>query len=105
MKQGYWQQVWRQFRRNRLAVVALAFVLLLFLIAGVAPWITHHSPTAYNLDAVLLSPSMDHWMGTDEEGRDVFARMIYGTRISLSVGFVAVVLYVLIGILLGAFAG
>lgn len=103
--QSYWKQIWRQFCKNRLALVGLCFVLLIFLVAFAAPVLTTHSPTAYDLDAVLLSPSNLHWMGTDEQGRDVFSRMIYGTRISLSVGFVAVALYVAIGILLGALAG
>lgn len=98
-------QIWSQFSRNRLAVLGLAVVLAFFVIAILAPWLTPHSPTAYNLDSILLSPSAAHPLGTDEEGRDVLARMIYGTRISLSVGFVSVILYVLIGIVIGAVAG
>jgi len=98
-------QIWHQFSRNRLAVLGLAVVLAFFVIAILAPWLTPHSPTAYNLDSILLAPSSAHPLGTDEEGRDVLARMIYGTRISLSVGFVSVILYVLIGIVIGAVAG
>ncbi len=97
--------IWQQFSKNKLAVVALAAVFLLFVIAGLAPFLAPHSPTAYDLDAVLLPPSPGHWLGTDEEGRDVLSRMIFGTRISLSVGFISVGLYVAIGILLGALAG
>ncbi len=103
--ESYWRQVWRQFQRDKLAVVGLIFVLSLFLVAFAAPWIARYSPTAYDLNAILLSPSMHHWLGTDAQGRDVFARMVFGTRVSLSVGFVAVVLYVAIGIFLGALAG
>lgn len=97
--------IWQQFRKNRMAVVGLVLVLLFFGIALAAPWFSHHSPTAYDLDAVLLPPSGVHWFGTDEEGRDVFSRMIYGTRVSLTVGFISVALYVILGVVLGALAG
>jgi peptide/nickel transport system permease protein len=97
--------IWRQFSKNKMALAALAFVLLLFAVAALAPYLCSHSPTAYDLDSVLRPPSAVHWLGTDEEGRDVFARMIFGTRVSLTVGLISVALYVLIGVLLGALAG
>ena len=97
--------IWQQFSKNKLAVIALVVVFLLFAVAWLAPVLSAHSPTAYDLDAVLLPPSTGHLLGTDEQGRDVCARMIYGTRISLSVGFVSVALYVIIGVILGALAG
>ena len=97
--------LWSQFKQDKLAVTGLVIVLLFFLIALLAPLLSHHSPTAYDLDAILLPPSHGHWLGTDEEGRDVLARMIYGTRISLSVGFISVILYVFIGMIAGALAG
>lgn len=97
--------IWQQFRKNRLAVAGLVVVVLLFVVAAAAPFLSPHSPTAYDLDAILLPPSVAHPFGTDEEGRDVLSRMLHGTRISLSVGFVAVAIYVAIGILLGALAG
>ena len=64
-----------------------------------------YSPTEYDLSAVLQAPSRQHWLGTDDRGRDVLARMIHGARVSLSVGFVAVSIYLLIGVILGALAG
>lgn len=64
-----------------------------------------YSPTEYDLDVPLVAPSDEHLLGTDEQGRDVLARMIHGSRVSLSVGFVAVGLYVFIGIVVGALAG
>lgn len=64
-----------------------------------------YSPTEYDLDSVLNAPSGKHLMGTDDQGRDIAARMIYGSRVSLSVGFVAVSIYALIGIIIGALAG
>lgn len=102
---SYWRLVWKQFRSNRLAVFGLVVVFVLFGIAFLAPLLSQYSPTAYDLDAILLKPSVVHPFGTDEEGRDVLARMIYGTRISLSVGLISVFLYVSIGIILGALAG
>jgi len=97
--------IFQQFAKNKLAVAGLITVLILFAVAIFAPFLTHHSPTAYDLDAILVPPSASHLLGTDEEGRDVMARMIFGTRISLSVGFVSVFLYVAIGVILGALAG
>jgi len=64
-----------------------------------------YSPTEYDLMAVLNPPDASHWLGTDDRGRDVLARMVWGARVSLSVGFVAVGIYVLIGVILGALAG
>lgn len=103
--ESYWSLVWRQFRQNRLAMIGLIFVLFLFGIALFAPWLTPYSPTAYDLDQILFPPSWAHPFGTDEEGRDLLSRLIFGSRISLSVGFIAVVLYVSIGVILGAVAG
>lgn len=97
--------IWQQFKRNRLAVIGLVFVLFLIGTALLAPWLSPYSPTEYDLGSILLPPSSHHLLGTDEEGRDTLSRMIYGSRISLSVGFVAVSIYVSIGILLGALAG
>lgn len=102
---SYWQLVWHQFGKNKLAVAGLVIVLLLFVIAIFAPYLAPYSPTAYDLDSILLPPSMTHPLGTDAQGRDVLSRLIFGARISLSVGFVAVSIYVVIGIVLGAVAG
>src|SRR3989344_5551168 len=98
-RQSYWSLVWQQYKRSKLALVALGFVVVLFLLALLAPWISSYSPDTYNLDKILEAPSIQHWFGTDDLGRDVLSRMIYGSRVSLSVGFVA------IGIFLGALAG
>lgn len=102
---SYWQLVWHQFRKNRLAVAGLAVVLFLFAVAILAYWLSPYSPTAYDLDSVLIGPCKAHFLGTDDQGRDVLSRLIYGTRISLSVGFVAVSIYVMLGIFFGSIAG
>ncbi len=120
---GYWRLIWKQYRRNYMAVAGLWFIAFLIFVALAAPLIASHdpivcfsggscikapipySPTEYNLDDTLMAPNAKHWLGTDEQGRDVAARMVFGTRVSLAVGVVAVGIYVLIGILLGAAAG
>lgn len=86
-------------------MAGLFFVAGLFLIAIFAQWISPYQPNAYNLDALLQSPSFTHPFGTDEQGRDILSRIFYGARISLSVGLVAVSIYVAIGIVIGALAG
>ncbi len=95
----------RPLRGNIPALLAFVIILSLFIIAVFAPFIAPYSPTAIDVDNVLSPPSMKHPFGTDELGRDVLSRMIYGSRVSLSVGFVAVGIAVLIGVLIGAIAG
>ena len=102
---SYWQLVWRQFRSNRLAMTGFAIVCLLFVVAIFAGYIAPFDPNAFDLGSALLAPSKTHFFGTDAQGRDVFSRMVFGSRVSLTVGFVAVAIYVSIGILLGAIAG
>jgi peptide/nickel transport system permease protein len=96
---------WRVFARNRLAVVAGAVVIALFVIAALAPWISPADPHRPDMRSVLDPPSNRHWLGTDQLGRDVASRMLHGSRVSLAVGFVSVGIATVIGILLGAGAG
>lgn len=90
---------------NPLALAGFIIILVIFLLAMLAPLIAPYDPNEINVKAILLGPSMQHWMGTDGLGRDVFSRMLHGGRISLLVGLVAVGISTLIGILLGAIAG
>jgi peptide/nickel transport system permease protein len=92
-------------RANRLAMAGLVLVTLLAGAAIGAPWVAPHDPTAIDASLILAGPSPSHWLGTDDLGRDVLSRMIYGARISLAVGFVSVGIAVLIGTSLGAVAG
>lgn len=96
---------WKYFKRNRLAVGGLLMILLIFLVAGSASLIAPHDPGKTNVSLKLKPPSLQHFLGTDQLGRDVFSRMLHGSRISLSVGFVAVAISIFIGILVGAMAG
>jgi peptide/nickel transport system permease protein len=98
-------EFWYRFSRNRLAMAGSIVVLMLFIVSILAPWIAPYDPGAINLKLVLASPSHQHLCGTDQLGRDVLSRMIWGSRISLKVGFVAVGIAVLIGTILGAVAG
>lgn len=93
------------FCKNKLALAGLAIVVLLFVISLAAPLISPYDPGAIDLQNVLAPPSGEHWFGTDQLGRDVLSRMIWGARISLKVGFVATGLAILIGMVLGAVAG
>ncbi len=103
--QGLWTDFRRRFAGNRLALAGSVVVLLLFLVSFLAPVIAPHDPGAIDLGKVLSPPSGDHLLGTDQLGRDVLSRMIWGSRISLKVGFVATGIAIVIGTLLGALSG
>lgn len=96
---------WPALKANRLALLGLAVVASLVLVAVLAPWLAPFDPNAIDVRAILLSPSWHHPFGTDELGRDVYSRMIFGARVSLEVGFVAAGLATLVGVTLGALAG
>jgi len=95
----------RRFLKNRLAVIGLAVVALIVLLAILAPVIAPHNPLLHNYDELLLSPSFEHLMGTDDLGRDIFSRVIHGTRYALLIGVAVVVLELLVGATLGFIAG
>lgn len=99
------RQVWRRFQRNRLATLALALIALQIVIAVGAPWIAPYDPYASDYAATWQMPSAAHWLGTDDLGRDVLSRLIYGSRISISVGILSQLVIVLIGLPIGALAG
>ncbi len=96
---------WPRFRSNRIALIGGLVVVLLFLVSFLAPFLTPYQPDTIDAYRVLTPPSMSHWMGTDELGRDVLTRVLYGARISLKVGFVAVGIAMLIGTAVGLIAG
>ncbi len=96
---------WDRFRRNGNALAGVVIVVVLFLIACLAPWLAPYDPEAIDLVHVLVPPSTTHWLGTDQLGRDVLSRMIWGAGISLKVGFVSMGIALVIGVILGALAG
>lgn len=105
-KTSYFYEVfWKRFRVNRFAMAGGGVVLVLFILSILAPHITPYDPDALDAYNVLLPPSASHWFGTDELGRDVLTRVIFGARISLKVGFVAVGIAVAIGTVIGLVSG
>jgi peptide/nickel transport system permease protein len=96
---------WRALRRNRLAVVGGVVVLILVVLAIFAPVLAPRDPHRPDIKRILAEPSRSHPLGTDQLGRDVLSRMLYGARVSLAVGFVSVGIATLIGVMLGSIAG
>lgn len=92
-------------RRNWLAFLGGLLVLGVFVVAIFAPWIAPYDPATIDIKNILIGPSLAHPLGTDELGRDVLSRMIWGSRVSLEVGFVAIGIATIIGIIVGALAG
>jgi peptide/nickel transport system permease protein len=148
MRRTYWAIVWREFRKNRPALVGLIVIVAFILVALLAPLIANNKPyiyvssgkfsfplfyedkdlrgkdlrkneftgfkifppvvysySEYDLDYIVVGPSARHLLGTDEQGRDLLSRMIHGSRVSIFIGFIAVTIYVAIGIIVGSIAG
>jgi peptide/nickel transport system permease protein len=102
---GPWRRAWRRLRRRHGALVGLAVVVLFIVLALFAPWIAPQDPVAASWAAIRKAPSAQYWLGTDEIGRDVLSRVIWGTRASLLAGVVSVSISLLIGVPLGMAAG
>ena len=98
-------EVWRRFRKNRLATIGIVIIAVEIAAAFLAPLITFSDPADVNPAASRLSPSVDHWFGTDLLGRDMYSRVVYGARISLEVGIIAVLIALAIGLVAGALSG
>lgn len=92
-------------KRNFLFILGAGIVLFMAFLAVFAPFLSPYSPTEPNVDMILLSPSAEHLLGTDAIGRDIFTRLLYGARVSLWVGFIAVGISSLIGVTLGLISG
>jgi peptide/nickel transport system permease protein len=99
------REFWARLRRNRLAMSGLVLVAGMFVVSLAAPWLAPYDPNFINLKEVLVAPSSQYLLGTDTLGRDVLSRIIFGARVSLLVGFVAVGIATLIGVLVGSLAG
>lgn len=96
---------WLLFRRNHLAMVGLVIVVVLIVAAFAAPLITPYNPSAQELSNRLAAPSAQHWFGTDELGRDLYTRVIYGGRITLGMVVAVVALVAPVGLIVGSVAG
>jgi peptide/nickel transport system permease protein len=106
---GYWRQSWERLRENRFGMVFGAILVVLALVAIAAPVVsavvTGQQPAQQDLDQIFGPPSARHWLGTDELGRDVLTRVVWGGRVSLGVGFLTVALYIVIGGAVGLISG
>lgn len=98
-------RAWRKFKRNRLAMLGAILVLLFVLIALFAPLLANHNPITTGFLNIRKPPSAQYWLGTDELGRDVYSRMVYGARASLMVGVVSVFIAMIVGVPFGLLAG
>lgn len=108
MKRGYFfKELWKNFKKNKMALIGLFILIVILLLAIFANYIADYETVAIkqNLVERLKSPSMKHIMGTDEFGRDIFARIIHGARVSLKVGITAISIAILAGGFLGAISG
>ena len=99
-----WRQLWHQFRRNRAAELSLYLIIGFVLAATLAYQLSPYDPFALG-DETLIAPRGDHWMGTDDLGRDTLSRVIHGSRVPLLVGFLATAASMALGILIGSLSG
>lgn len=102
---SYRLKQWKAFKRNKLALFGLFFLIVVHALAFLAPLIAPFPPEKVNPINSLADPSMEHWLGTDGYGRDVLSRLLYGGRISLTVGLTAVIVSLAVGSVVGALSG
>jgi oligopeptide transport system permease protein len=102
---SYWQDVTRRLRKDKLAMIGLGFVIFIALAAIFGPMLSRYSYTAQNLSNGNIGPGASHWFGTDKFGRDLFVRVLEGARISLTIGLVASILSIFIGVIYGGISG
>ena len=102
---GPWRRAWRKLARNGIAMAGLAVVVFFVVLAVFAPWIAPHDPLAAGWSTIRKAPSAAHWFGTDDLGRDVLSRVVWGTRASLMAGVVSVAISLLLGVVIGMVAG
>lgn len=102
-----WRIAFRYFRRSRVAIAGLIVLVLMYVIALIAPWIAPYDPIVQKdiVSTSFLAPNAQHWLGTDRFGRDILSRILYGARISLSIGLIATLISISLGTVLGAIAG
>lgn len=104
-KRSLWVESWKTLKKQRAAMIGLGIVLFFVLIGFLAPIITTQPYDGFNPEKTLISPNSEHWFGTDDQGRDIFTRILYGARISLWIGFFSVIGSIIVGAFLGLLAG
>ncbi|WP_298665934.1 ABC transporter permease [uncultured Solobacterium sp.] len=104
-KNNFYSESFQRFCKNKVAVVSALILIGLIVICFIAPLITSYDPEKQVLSERLLSPSLKHWWGTDQYGRDIFTRCVYGCRVSLSVGIISQLIATIIGYFMGVTAG
>ena len=104
-KNNFYSESFQRFCKNKVAVVSALILISLIIICFIAPLITSYDPEKQALAERLLSPSLKHWWGTDQYGRDIFTRCVYGCRVSLSVGIISQLIATIIGYFMGVTAG
>lgn len=102
---SYWQDAWLRLKKDKAAMLGLIFILALLLFAIIGPAFSSYSYEDQNFMQANLAPSAEHWFGTDSLGRDLFVRVLYGARISLSIGIVASLINLVIGVIYGGISG
>ena len=102
---SYWKDAWRRFRKDKLAVFGLVMILIVSLFAIFGPMFCPYAYDEADFLSIAQWPSKAHWFGTDALGRDLYVRVLYGARISLSIGVVAALVNMIIGVLYGGIAG
>lgn len=102
---SYWGDAWRRLKQNRLAMIGLFIIILFVLAAVIGPYLSPYSYSEMDWSATRQPPSNKHWFGTDNLGRDIFVRVLYGARISLTVGILATLINLTIGVVYGGISG
>ncbi|HHY46385.1 MAG TPA: ABC transporter permease [Firmicutes bacterium] len=102
---SYWQDAWRRFKKNRLAMFGLGLLCFMLALSFIGPYLTPYDFREQSLLECNLPPSSTHWLGTDNLGRDIFARLCYGAQISLFIGIMAAFLDLVIGVIYGGISG
>lgn len=102
---GYWQDAWLRLKKDKMAMAGLCFIVFLMLLALIGPMFSSIGYADQDFNNVNAGPSYEHWFGTDSLGRDLFIRVLYGARISLSIGLIASLINLVIGVLYGGISG
>lgn len=105
VKKSRWLAFMKKLAKNKAAIAGAIVVLTVFILAILAPWIAPYDPTHIEMSKKFQGPSAEHWLGTDDKGRDILSRLLYGSRISLTVGILSTLLGAVVGVVLGIVAG